>query len=765
MRTNLLWTLAVLLSGLPAQDPPTRPALATPPPAEEAGVQAAPELTPEQASALAHRAGNRPQQRVMFDRPSADGPLWALGTAWKGSFDGTGFTTIPFFGSHAPRNFPLRLELAQATVGGKALLLPAGQPVESAGTVRTARGALTEVVETRLDSLEQSFVFETLPSRGAIAVDVRITGELQPSLLDNGIRFGNEFGHVDYTKAVAIDAKGERLPLAITWTGEAAHMEIPASFVERAQLPIVLDPVLNYWFGIASGQTQYQHDSDVATIQASGIGGRTLIVYQRDYSLGDTDVWGVMFDNALNLVQTDFMIDFTSAHHTKIAVAGNNDSQNFLLVSEITGATTSYVVGRIINANASLGGFFDIERDGVVGLPGRTLLPDVGSDPYPGLGYYCVVFMKRPSTSSVATSIYYKLVAPNGTLVNATPTLVDSYSVGVDKPSISKSCGQSNGLPAYWLISWQRTAVFSPNHQEAVGRFVRWDGALIGPSLFVIAATPAEESSPSAGSPIDANGTRYWPVAYEFAATLGQPRDVFCKLMTQFGAEQAAFSVNTPIPGADDKDPEIDSDGTRFVVTRTIGQNLLFARVEAVTAAYLPASNTFRIEERTDLQTSPVTNFSQANICADFSGGNTMSPRYVISFTEEATNSFRLANFGGYATGSANLFVPQGLACGGLSISASGTPAIGQAIDVTVGNGPVSTVIFGVPGYIPLNALGCNCVLGVDQYVFFGNPMSWTVPNNPQFVGIPLAVQGFSIVGSQCLGFVDLSDSLNFVVR
>jgi hypothetical protein len=223
--------------------------------------------------------------------------------------------------------------------------------------------------------------------------------------------------------------------------------------------------------------------------------------------------------------------------------------------------------------------------------------------------------------------------------------------------------------------------------------------------------------------------------------------------------------VNTPIPGADDKEPEVDSDGTRFVVTRTIGQNLYSAQVEALTVAYLPASNSFRFEERTGLQTSTATNFSQINICADYSGGNTMSPRYVISFTEEATNTFRLENFGGYAPGNANFFVPQGLSCGGLSISATGTPAIGQTINVTVGNGAASAVIFGVPGYIPLNALGCNCVQGVDQYVYFNNPLSWTVPNNPQFVGIPLAVQGFTIVGSQCLGFVDLSDALNFVIR
>ena len=83
----------------------------------------------------------------------------------------------------------------------------------------------------------------------------------------------------------------------------------------------------------------------------------------------------------------------------------------------------------------------------------------------------------------------------------------------------------------------------------------------------------------------------------------------------------------------------------------------------------------------------------------------------------------------------------------------------------TIGNGPASAVIFGVPGYIPLNSLGCNCVQGVDQQIYMNNPLTWTVPNNPAFVGIALAVQGFTIVGSQCLGIFDLSDALQFTVR
>lgn len=52
-----------------------------------------------------------------------------VGRTWKANFDGTGCTVVPFLGSEAPRNFPLRLELAQATVGGEPLALVAGKPV------------------------------------------------------------------------------------------------------------------------------------------------------------------------------------------------------------------------------------------------------------------------------------------------------------------------------------------------------------------------------------------------------------------------------------------------------------------------------------------------------------------------------------------------------------------------------------------------------------------------------------------------------------
>lgn len=702
-----------------------------------------------------------PQTRVHFDRPQADGPLWALGTAWKASFDAQGFTAIPFFGSAAPRNFPVRFELAQATVGGESLALEGGEPVANGNQVRTHRGTLTEVVDASLDHLEQSFVFDALPNRGAITVDVLVSSELAASLLEDGIRFANEHGHLDYRKAVAVDAAGQRLPLAITWNGANARIEIPASFVAEAKLPIVLDPILYVFSGIAGGQSALQHDSDVASFQASG--GRTLLIYQRNYSATDTDCWGVLFDTNLNVLQTDFIIDFTAANWTKVAVASNNFAQSFLVVSEVTAPGQSWIVGRTVAANAAVGAVFDIERDGIVGVPGLNFAPDVGGDPFPNSGFFCVVFTKRQAASSTVTDVYLKRVSAFGSLLGPS-VLVDAWPNGVGKPSISKSCGQTNGLSAWWLITWQRTYGFAPFDQEVYGRYVSWSGALQGTLNFGIGVTVNEETAPSSGSPIDANGTRLWPVCYETAPSPGQPRHVLCKLLANNGGSMASFQVSSSLSVHDDREPEIDSDGTRFVIAWAHTDASSPAGLRAVTVAYLPSSNTFRIDESTGLGAqSPPGNSGQTNVCADFSGGNTPSARYFISFTDQNTNTFRLVNYGGWTPG--GFYSYTGNQCGVTNLTVTGSPVLGQTMTFDVQPGPLAAVHVGIPAFFPLISLGCACYQAVDPIATFVAPWSWTIPNLTSAVGFSMAAQGFHITGSQCLGILDLSDTVNFTIH
>ncbi|MBX3463938.1 MAG: hypothetical protein KF830_12270 [Planctomycetes bacterium] len=746
-----LLPLAFLLAGLPAQLTSSRPG----------GLHQDPAAEPAVPTAVAR--ANRPD-RVHFDRPDADGPLWAVGRAWKASFDATGFTVVPFFGAEAPRNFPLRLELTAATVGGRELALRPGTPVERDGAVHTHRGSLTEVVATGLDQLEQSFVFDALPNRGAIAVDVRIAGEFVGTPIDGGLRFANEWGHVDYTKAVAVDAAGRRLPLAIGWRDGVARLEIPAAFVAEAKLPIVLDPVLNYWF-LLGNPSQPQREGDTATIQASALGGRTLLIWQRQWSATDQDCWGLMFDNILGLVQTDFVIDTSTADWVEIAVAGNNYAQNFLVVAEVRVpvflANRHDIVGRMVGAGATTSSVFDIERDGVVGLPGNNHHPDVGGDPYFGTGRYCVVFQKRNGT---AADIYMKQVTTSGTLVTTNPVALDTSSTEESRPSIGKSCGQSNGLPAQWLVTWQRTWPSAPFDQDLHGRFVSWNGAVMG-SVFGIALTPSEETAPSAGSPIDQGGVRYWPVAFELASSAGQPRDVWVRLLRADGTSpMSSFVVSSNVPNADDRDPEVDADGMRFVVTMTTGTSGNPQGVEAVTIAYLPTLNTWRLEERTGLITSSLDDYGQTNLCAQFSGGGAPTPYYALCFTEFASNTLRLVRYGGHQSGS--FFLPRSTMCGSVGITASGSPVLGQTVTITVANGPLSGTVAGAPTSVSLlPALGCGCLLGSDFIGFFGNPFVWTIPNDVMLVGTAFAVQGYTVVGSSCLGSLDLSDTIDFTIR
>ena len=90
---------------------------------------------------------------------------------------------------------------------------------------------------------------------------------------------------------------------------------------------------------------------------------------------------------------------------------------------------------------------------------------------------------------------------------------------------------------------------------------------------------------------------------------------------------------------------------------------------------------------------------------------------------------------------------------------------IGQTISFTVNTALPSGTVFGTQGYLPLNSLGCNCFLGVANGVVVGNPLSIPIPANPTLVGSVWSVQGYGFSGANCLGFLDLSDTVDFTIR
>jgi hypothetical protein len=760
MRKPLLAIVPALLASLPGQDP-VRPAAPVATPLVVAPAAAPFEPTTADVAAAAQSQLGRVAERVVFDRPTTDGPLWAMGADWKASFDGQGFTFLPFFGTDALRHYPVRVELASATVAGEALKLVPGAPQEAHGVVTTRRGGLVETVATTPDLVEQSFAFATLPTRGDVTVAVRIATDLAATPITGGVRFANERGHVDYTKAIAVDAAGRRRELPIEWAAGIATMTIPAEFVATAQLPLVLDPILNGWYALASGQTRPNLDSDVASFQS--LGGRTLFVYRREWNSADRDCFGILFDGNLGLVQTDFTIDLTADDWRSVAVASNNYARNFLVVAEIAASGPIYIGGRTCAANAAVGSLFPIERENVLGTPGNNVSPDVGGDPYPGSGTYAVAFVKNYFSSS---TVCLRSVSTTGVVLGTNATVVQSGGGNPkDKVSISKSCGLPGpaGLPTYWLCAWQEPYVNWPYDREVYGRHVNWNGQLIGSVPVALAMSTEEETAPAASSPLDVDGARYWPVCYETAPSGATSRDIACRMVSSATLPQSYTVISGNVPGHDDRDVECDSDGVRMVASLITGTPAYPQQIEKVLISYLRASNTLRQDARGGLNTSSLTEYASPCVSADASGPD-LTSRFYIGFSNRSNNTFELSNFGGW-TGGTLYFAPDNNACGNLSFTPSGVPAVGQTITLSAGNGALSGVMIGFPSYVPLLPLGCSCWSGVDQSVFFGNPFVWTVPNNVAFIGFQLATQAYTLLGSQCLGMVDFSQSYRFTVR
>lgn len=701
--------------------------------------------------------------RVVFDRPDGDDALWAIGDGWKARFDGTGFHFVPFFGAAAPRDFPLRIELQRAVAGGETLPLRAGRPQQNGAQVRTGRGSLTEVVDTSMAHVEQSFVFEALPNRGAVAVEIRLAGDFDAATTADGLRFGNEHGAVDYRKAIARDATGAALPLTIDWREGTARIEIPASFVAQARLPLVLDPIVATNPGLAPGYTspRLQRNPDVAKV-----GATTCVVWTRAWSATDEDVVAQLLDDNLAPTATAVYVDFTSQNWLQPRLAPNDFTQKFLCVAQADLAGTSWIAGRLIDTAAAMSAPLDIDRAGVAGhLPGNKFRPDVGGDGFlqNAAAFYTVVFEHEAAPGN--HDIYYKQVNQDGTLRQVAPIPLDTGSNHQSFPCI----GVGNGLPTLSnrvLVAWQSQSVFPPFDENIWGAYVEWNGNLLIPA-FQITTSTLNERRPAVSGVATANGTPIQMLAYE--ADYGTDNDTMLRVFDWTGTLLASPNLSAMTSGGgvllrNQILPSVDSDGTRFVVGYAEYSGTDYDAYVS-TLAFLPGTGTCRLDEdRVGAGTTPGTDDVGPSVFAEFQRNAQPNPHYLLASANVGGNDIEVRRYGGHAPGA--FYAPFPTMCGTLPITGTGAPALGSDVTFTLTTSSfLSGFVFGFPTYTPLGV--CNCALGVTGLANVPGPIyTWRVPADPSFVGaFTLSIQGYAFGGSACLGAIDLSDTLDFQIR
>ncbi|MCY2959573.1 MAG: hypothetical protein NTY35_05345 [Planctomycetota bacterium] len=463
------------------------------------------------AAALARPAVQHVAAPLPFPLHDVDehGTPWVRGRTYKASFGPEGATFVPFLGERAPRNFPVRFSVTSVTSGGSAVPFASSVPARRADDIVTfARGTFEEQYVVAADSLEQRFVFDTLPSRGEIVVSIDVQSELAGRADAAGFRFENELGHVRYGRAFALDARGAKIGIESRLEDGRIELVVPEEFVAQAELPLVIDPYTSTLTVDADADSDWQ--ADVAYDDTTN---SFFVVYEDIFSATDHDVYGRQYVD--QVLQGTATIDFTTNDWRNPKVANNGLANQFLCVAQVGASGSRIIRGRtILAATLGLGTQFTISGTET----GDKTSPDVGGDPaLTGPTYYCVVWQRTRTNGD--EDVLSRLVLSNGTLFGAsTFFLANADGFNDSVPSISKTNGKPPFAGQNWNVVWQREA--TPTNDDVACARILWDGSITD-SPTLLGSTSENERAPAASDPIDDHGTpRHWLVAYTIGSDL-----------------------------------------------------------------------------------------------------------------------------------------------------------------------------------------------------------------------------------------------------
>lgn len=705
---------------------------------------------------------------VLFD-VDAEGSVVAATRRYKATF-GTG--SWSFFGrpaAGATRYSPIGFRLASCSIGGIAQSLVDAPAQQRARQVVLCHGACQEVLDVAPQALEQSFVFESVPLRGELRLEIATNTELRGEASGDGIRFRGEFSEVRYSEAVAIDAQGNRCRAETTFGAGRIVITVPAAFVAQAALPLVVDPWVSET-AIAVDNQRYGVP-DVAWDETLGV---WAVCYAQDYLLFDHDCFLQRFDDSLNPIGGPLPVDVGPGSWQSPRIADNNLGSAFLVVAQVSanGIPPSWIEGRIYSGGAGLQPPFTIEREGVPGhAMGDKRNPDLGGDPASiGPTYFTVVWERV--WSGTDHDVHMKQVLTNGTLRSVSPTLVDNSLQDDRSPRISNSDGPLPGSHQRFGITWQRTV--SANDHDVFGSLWTWDGQPVlvaGAIPFAVATGPNDQIAPTVSSPDGTTSAqRQLLFAWEDATT--NNGDLGLAVFDVSGHPVANANLSTLLVGVPlaypHRRPVADCDGVRFGVAYLEGYQGTNDWDSYVTFVAFVGGQLVVQAEPIGLTWSQYITFDP-NLASRYASTGVHSRAYATVDTEQQPirSIVGIHRVDGYQAGWQ--LRPRPAGCGNLTAFANGSSVIGESFTLSL-NATSGFVGFLAGDYVPAAPIPVcpNCTAVVANATTVPGPVQHVaVPLDPSFVGLEMTFQGFALSSSPaaCLGAVELSNGFQITFR
>jgi len=772
----------VLGSSLLAQQGPKIPRAIDDSPIVKHGPAAAPVLPPQPESAVGlaatETAPEAPWQHdrsaapagvpfelpgVLYDAPVA-GEIWALAAQWKAGFTQDGVQFVPFFGSDAPRNYPADFRVVGAQVG-EVPIDTAGRGVARDGDcVSIARVGLVEQYQVMPAGIEQQFVFEALPARGSLRLQLQVGGGYQVVADGAGWRFVGERGSFGYGAALAIDAQGRSVAMTTRYDAGLLQLEVPADFVQRAQLPLLIDPLIGNVVTLASSSLRHA-TTDLAYDDSLG---RHVACYERVFSQTDSDVIAVRMNNDMIPQVAPFSIDITVASWRACRIANLNAYDKFLIVAESKLSTSAIVgiAGRIYHAGTgTLGAQFDIERGSR-----SCRKPDVGGDPnLVTPTYWAVVFEREWSASD--RDIMMRQVTEAGTLRGNAMTAINSSIDNHVAPAISRSNGDGTASQQAWMVVYRNEYLNSQARLEA--KTITWDGQLSDNMVLTGWWQHNPRMALAISSPTSMSVGRRWMIVDGRLDGSSQNMMLYGMVVDQTGNPYTMRAVLTDAL-SDRSEPVVETDGSRFV----LGYALKFvssSNPDAYARTYDIVLNTqlgMRQLVMSGVDYLGTSGQGQIGIslCSRYSGaGSPHAAQYALAWNEFGANGDRMVGhrFLGIADTGGLSYRATGCNFGGIMVTSSTNFGALGSQNTAVIQAPVglSGWVIGLPVSQPIP--GCPaCVQGSSAFVTVLGPQAqMAIPHDAGYLGLTLSMQAFSFGPGSCLGALAFSDTADITIR
>lgn len=457
------------------------------------------------------------------------GRLIGSGRDYSARFEPGRFTYTPALGRTAPATMPVAFTLEEVRLG-ETVLLDVDAPVapvrQGNVVVYPHPGGIDERYEVRADGVHQTFLFDELPEgSGDLVVRGHLDTELMRCSEGMGARFELPgFGGVSWGGVTGVDAGGATAMGDVRLDGTSLELVLPAAFVSRASLPLVLDPLVGTVLDGATGVND-DFDPDVAFDTTENA---YLIVWERWYASDNTAIRGQRFtsggspEGSLIEIVTNPMLS-ESFIASRPSVASVNTTDRFLVVwqESAAGAFSTIRCAAIdaddgeVSAKVTCEPIFGTQLTPVVGGE-RALVDDDAVVVWRQVG---LGLRMRQMTVPAAG-------APFG-VSSASTLMADGGGFEHVLPAISRTSGEDGRF----LVAWQRNDV--TGFGKIAAQVVSRHGAKFGSDMLI---SGTDGGLTNTNPAVDGDGEQ-WVVAWQREEP-SQPKltDILCRAMSWNGA-------------------------------------------------------------------------------------------------------------------------------------------------------------------------------------------------------------------------------------